>query len=264
MTRRSNNLALVALVTAILRLSFPVLAAGIPAMAEAQGWGHSNRLGLPLWLAILILDLALHLQQVLFHAVPGCWRLHRMHHADLDFDATAGLRFHPVEILLPMIFRVAVIGAPAVAVLAFELILNATELFNQSNIAQPRGADRVLRLVLVSPDLHRVHRSTEPRETNSNPGAHFGGGTAPSAATSRNPPRAIRRWGSASMSSARPATSGWTGCRCSPCAARPKAMHSTRVTVIAQTPRRHPTPHRRRLTAGVEPPGPLPEGPAPS
>lgn len=171
MIRRSNNLALVALVTAILRLSFPVLAAGIPAMAEAQGWGHSNRLGLPLWLAILILDLAIHLQQVLFHAVPGCWRLHRMHHADLDFDATAGLRFHPVGILLPMIFRVAVIGAPAVAVLAFELILNATELFNQSNIAQPRGVDRVLRLVLVSPDLHRVHRSTEPRAANSNPGS---------------------------------------------------------------------------------------------
>lgn len=175
--RWTNNLALVALDTAILRLAFPVLAVGLATMAEAQGWGLFNRLDLPLWLAILasilILDLAIYLQHVLFHAVPGLWRLHRMHHADLDFDATTGLRFHPVEILLSMLIKLAVvgaIGAPAVAVLAFEVILNATALFNHSNIALPQRIDRVLRWLLVTPDMHRVHHSTTPRETNSNYG----------------------------------------------------------------------------------------------
>ena len=175
--RWTNNLALVALDTAILRLAFPVLAVGLATMAEAQGWGLFNRLDLPFWLAILasilILDLAIYLQHVLFHAVPGLWRLHRMHHSDLDFDSTTGLRFHPVEILLSMLIKLAVvgaIGAPAVAVLAFEVILNATALFNHSNIALPRGLDRVLRLILVTPDMHRVHHSTDPRETNSNYG----------------------------------------------------------------------------------------------
>lgn len=175
--RWTNNLALVALDTAILRLAFPVLAVGLATMAEAQGWGLFNRLDLPLWLAILasilILDLAIYLQHVLFHAVPGLWRLHRMHHADLDFDATTGLRFHPVEILLSMLIKLAVvgaIGAPAVAVLAFEVILNATALFNHSNIALPQQVDRVLRWLLVTPDMHRVHHSTTPRETNSNYG----------------------------------------------------------------------------------------------
>lgn len=175
--RWTNNLALVALDTAILRLAFPVLAVGLATMAETLGWGLFNRLDLPLWLAvlasILILDLAIYLQHVLFHAVPGLWRLHRMHHADLDFDATTGLRFHPVEILLSMLIKLAVvgaIGAPAVAVLAFEVILNATALFNHANIALPRGVDRLLRLVLVTPDMHRVHHSSDPRETNSNYG----------------------------------------------------------------------------------------------
>ncbi len=175
--RWTNNLALVALDTAILRLAFPVLAVGLATAAEAQGWGLFNRLDLPLWLAILasilILDLAIYLQHVLFHAVPGLWRLHRMHHADLDFDATTGLRFHPVEIFLSMLIKLAVvgaIGAPAVAVLAFEVILNATALFNHSNIALPRGVDRVLRWLLVTPEMHRVHHSTDPRETNSNYG----------------------------------------------------------------------------------------------
>lgn len=175
--RWTNNLALVVLDTAILRLAFPVLAVGLATAAEAQGWGLFNRLDLPAWVAILasilILDLAIYLQHVLFHAVPGLWRLHRMHHADLDFDATTGLRFHPVEILLSMLIKLAVvgaIGAPAVAVLAFEVILNATALFNHGNVALPTGADRMLRWVLVTPDMHRVHHSIDPRETNSNYG----------------------------------------------------------------------------------------------
>jgi sterol desaturase/sphingolipid hydroxylase (fatty acid hydroxylase superfamily) len=131
----------------------------------------------PVWVAvvasILILDLAIYLQHVMFHAVPGLWRLHRMHHADLDFDATTGLRFHPVEIVLSMAIKLTVvgaIGAPPVAVLAFEVILNATALFNHGNIRLPPAVDRVVRLVLVTPDMHRVHHSSDPRETNSNYG----------------------------------------------------------------------------------------------
>ena len=122
---------------------------------------------------MLLLDLAIYLQHVMFHAVPGLWRLHRMHHADLDFDATTGLRFHPIEILISMGVKLAVVaalGPPAVAVLLFEVLLNATALFNHANINLPRRLDRVLRLVVVTPDMHRVHHSVDPRETNSNYG----------------------------------------------------------------------------------------------
>jgi len=173
--RWTNNLSLVVIDTAILRLTFPVLAVGLAGMAQANGWGLFNMVDLPLWVAviasILILDLAIYLQHVVFHAVPGLWRLHRMHHADLEFDATTGLRFHPVEIVLSMAVKLAVvvvIGAPAVAVLAFEVILNAASIFNHSNISLPPAVDRVLRLFLVTPDMHRVHHSVEPRETNAN------------------------------------------------------------------------------------------------
>lgn len=163
--------------TVILRLAFPVLAVGLAGLAQARGWGLFNVLDLPVWVAVvgsmLILDLAIYLQHVLFHAVPGLWRLHRMHHADLDFDATTGLRFHPVEIVPSMAIKLAVvgaIGAPPVAVLAFEVILNAASLFNHANIRLPSVVDRVLRWVLVTPDMHRVHHSTNPHETNSNYG----------------------------------------------------------------------------------------------
>jgi sterol desaturase/sphingolipid hydroxylase (fatty acid hydroxylase superfamily) len=173
--RWTNNLALVAVDTIILRLTFPVLAVGLALMAEARGWGLFNVLELPLWLAvllsILLLDLAIYLQHVLFHAVAGLWRLHRMHHADLEFDVTTGLRFHPVEIVLSMVIKLAVVsalGAPAVAVLVFEVLLNATALFNHANVRLPAGLDRVLRWVLVTPDMHRVHHSVFPVETNSN------------------------------------------------------------------------------------------------
>jgi len=175
--RWTNNIALVVLDTAILRLTFPILAVGLAVMAKEQGWGLFNIVDVPIWLSIiasmLLLDLAIYLQHVMFHAVPGLWRLHRMHHADLDFDATTGLRFHPVEILISMGIKLAVVaalGPPAVAVLLFEVLLNATALFNHANINLPRGLDRVLRLVVVTPDMHRVHHSIDPRETNSNYG----------------------------------------------------------------------------------------------
>ena len=175
--RWTNNLALVVLDTIILRLTFPILAVGLAVMAEERGWGLFNAIEVPFWLAVivsmLLLDLAIYLQHVMFHAVPGLWRLHRMHHADLDFDATTGLRFHPVEILISMGVKLAVVaalGPPAIAVLLFEILLNATALFNHANINLPRPVDRVLRWVVVTPDMHRVHHSVDPRETNSNYG----------------------------------------------------------------------------------------------
>jgi sterol desaturase/sphingolipid hydroxylase (fatty acid hydroxylase superfamily) len=175
--RWTNNLALVLVDTVILRLSFPILAVGLAVMAEERGWGLFNVMDVPLWVAIivsmLVLDLAIYLQHVMFHAVPGLWRLHRMHHADLDFDATTGLRFHPVEILISMAIKLAVVaalGPPAVAVLLFEVILNGTALFNHANIDLPRPVDRWLRWIVVTPDMHRVHHSVDPRETNANYG----------------------------------------------------------------------------------------------
>jgi sterol desaturase/sphingolipid hydroxylase (fatty acid hydroxylase superfamily) len=173
--RWTNNLALVVIDTVVLRLAFPVLAVGLAVIAEERGWGLFNNIDAPGWLAvlasILLLDLAIYLQHVMFHAVPGLWRLHRMHHADLEFDVTTGLRFHPVEILLSMgikLAAVAALGPPAVAVLLFEVILNATALFNHANVDLPRPVDRVLRLMVVTPDMHRVHHSVNPVETNSN------------------------------------------------------------------------------------------------
>ncbi|MDP3958995.1 MAG: sterol desaturase family protein [Pseudorhodobacter sp.] len=173
--RWSNNLGLVVIDTLLVRLTFPVVAVGLAVMAEARGWGLFNVFSVPAWLAfilsILALDLAIYLQHVMFHAVPALWRLHRVHHADLEFDVSTGLRFHPVEILLSMgikLAAVAVLGPPAVAVLVFEVILNATAMFNHSNIRIPAALDRVLRLVVVTPDMHRVHHSVIPAETNSN------------------------------------------------------------------------------------------------
>ncbi|MCC5996653.1 MAG: sterol desaturase family protein [Oceanicaulis sp.] len=173
--RWTNNLAIVAIDTVIVRLAFPVLAVGLALAAGEHGWGLFNVLGAPWWLAvllsILILDLAIYLQHVLFHAVPALWRLHRVHHADLEFDVTTGLRFHPVEIVLSMVIKLAVVaalGAPAVAVLLFEVLLNATSMFNHANIRLPAKLDRVLRWIVVTPDMHRVHHSVIPAETNSN------------------------------------------------------------------------------------------------
>jgi sterol desaturase/sphingolipid hydroxylase (fatty acid hydroxylase superfamily) len=173
--RWPSNLGIVVLNTLLVRFAFPVAAVGIAALAEARGWGLIQALAAPAWLAvpasILLLDLAIYLQHVLFHAVPVLWRLHRTHHADLEFDVTTGARFHPLEILLSMVIKLGVVaglGAPVVAVLLFEVLLNGTSMFNHGNVRLPAYIDRVLRWIVVTPEMHRVHHSVVPRETNSN------------------------------------------------------------------------------------------------
>ncbi len=175
--RWPSNLGIVVLDAALLRLLLPATAAAVALVVEGQGAGLLPALGLPPWAmivaAMVLLDLAVYLQHVLFHAVPGLWRLHRMHHADLDFDVTTGSRFHPVEILLSMAVKLAVIaaiGAPAAAVVLFEITLNATSMFNHANLRLPPALDRVLRWIVVTPDMHRVHHSIRRPETDSNYG----------------------------------------------------------------------------------------------
>jgi sterol desaturase/sphingolipid hydroxylase (fatty acid hydroxylase superfamily) len=173
--RWPGNIGIVLLDTLLLRLVFPTAAIGVAAIAHGHGWGVLPALGMPAWLsvivAVILLDLAIYLQHVLFHAVPLLWRLHRMHHADLEFDVTTGVRFHPLEIVLSMVIKlgvVAALGAPPVAVLIFEVLLNATSMFSHGNVTLPQRLDRVLRWLVVTPDMHRVHHSIVPRETNSN------------------------------------------------------------------------------------------------
>ncbi len=169
------NLGVVVVSTLLVRLVYPVVPVGLALTLETQGYGLLGRLGLPyalnVMIGVIVLDLAIYLQHVMFHAVPALWRLHRMHHADLDFDTTTGVRFHPVEILLSIAIKLAVIaalGPPALAVIVFEVLLNATSMFNHGNVALPLGLDRILRFVVVTPDMHRVHHSILPNETNSN------------------------------------------------------------------------------------------------
>lgn len=173
--RWANNLALVALNSVLLRALFPAAAVGVAAFTTQQGWGLLNYFAIPLWMAVLIslvlLDFVIYLQHVVFHAVPLLWRLHRVHHADLDIDVTTGTRFHPFEIILSMLIKAAVIlvlGPPVMAVVIFEILLNATSLFNHGNVRISPALDRMLRLLLVTPDMHRVHHSIEEDETNSN------------------------------------------------------------------------------------------------
>ncbi len=175
--RWTNNLGVVVVDTILVRLTFPIVAVGLALLAQDKGLGLFNMIAAPTWVAVIVsivvLDFAIYLQHVLFHAVPGLWRLHRMHHADQAIDVTTGLRFHPVEILLSMGVKLAVVaalGPPAVAVLIFEVLLNATAMFNHSNIRLPQGVDRVLRLFVVTPDMHRVHHSVIRKETDSNYG----------------------------------------------------------------------------------------------
>jgi sterol desaturase/sphingolipid hydroxylase (fatty acid hydroxylase superfamily) len=173
--RWSNNLGLVVLNTVLLRLLFPAAAVGMAAFAAQQGWGLLNYLALPFWPAVVIavvaLDFVIWLQHVMVHAIPVLWRLHRVHHADPDYDLTTGARFHPLEIILSMLIKfaaIAVLGPPVVAVLVFEVLLNATAMFNHGNVRLPARVDRVLRWLVVTPDMHRVHHSVEDDETNSN------------------------------------------------------------------------------------------------
>ena len=173
--RWTSNLGIVVLNSVLLRLAFPLAAAGMAAFAAANGWGLLNHFPVPLWLAVPIavmaMDFVIWLQHVMVHAVPALWRLHRVHHADLDYDVTTGARFHPIEIGLSMLIKfatIAVLGPPVVAVVIFEVLLNATAMFNHGNIRIPVGVDRVLRRLVVTPDMHRVHHSVEDDETNSN------------------------------------------------------------------------------------------------
>lgn len=173
--RWPGNLSIVALDTVVVRLVFPLSAVGAALVAAERGWGLFNVVDAPMWLVLIAsvvgLDLAIYFQHRLFHAVPWLWRLHRMHHADLECDVTTGLRFHPLEILMSMGIKLVVItllGAPALAVLVFEALLNATSMFNHGNVLLPAGVDRRLRLVVVTPEMHRVHHSIVREETDSN------------------------------------------------------------------------------------------------
>ncbi len=174
-TRWTSNLGIVLLNTILLRLLFPAGAVGMALLAGYQQWGFFNYFVVPpattVILSVVAMDMAIYLQHVMFHAVPTLWRLHRMHHADLDIDVTTGARFHPIEILLSMLIKIAVVlflGTPVLAVIIFEVLLNATSMFNHSNVRIPLALDRYIRHVIVTPDMHRVHHSILDYETNSN------------------------------------------------------------------------------------------------
>lgn len=174
-TRWYSNIGISLLNQLLLRLCFPVLLVALAVAVRQREWGLFNLVEVPQTLAItlclLLLDLAIYIQHVVFHRVTWLWRLHRVHHTDLDFDVTTAVRFHPVEIILSMLIKMALVvllGAPPLAVLVFEIVLNLTALFNHGNIFIPVNVDRVLRWAMVTPDMHRVHHSVEPAETNSN------------------------------------------------------------------------------------------------
>jgi len=175
-TRRwPNNIAVVIIDTFLARIVLPAGATGVAFIAERRGWGLFNNVPLPraisLITSVIILDLAIYAQHWVFHHVPWLWRLHRMHHADLDVDVTTGARFHPIEILLSLGIKAVIviaIGAPALSVLIFEVLLNATSMFNHTNVRIPSSLEPMLRWLLVTPDMHQVHHSIVMRETNSN------------------------------------------------------------------------------------------------
>src|SRR6056297_3546077 len=173
--RAVKNLGLVLLDNLVVRLFVPVVPATLAVFAENQGWGIFNYWEMPIvvqWVAtLLVFDFIIYMQHLMFHAVPVLWRLHLIHHADLDIDATTGMRFHPVEIIISLFIKlgaVAAFGFPAGAVILFEIILNATSMFNHSNIYIPLAADRWIRRLIVTPDMHRVHHSVILTESNSN------------------------------------------------------------------------------------------------
>jgi sterol desaturase/sphingolipid hydroxylase (fatty acid hydroxylase superfamily) len=173
--RWTSNLGLVVINSVVLRLIFPLAAVGVAAFCAENGWGLLNHFRVPyaiaVPLAVIALDFVIWLQHVMVHAVPVLWRLHRVHHADPDFDLTTGVRFHPIEIVLSMLIKFAtivVLGPPVLAVVIFEVLLNASAMFNHGNLHLPAALDRALRWFIVTPDMHRVHHSVEDDETNSN------------------------------------------------------------------------------------------------
>lgn len=175
--RWSANLALVGIDTLAVKLLFPVLPIAFAHTVTAQGWGLCAVVATPLWLkttaAVIALDFIIYLQHVMFHRLPLLWRFHRVHHTDLDLDVTSGVRFHPCEIIISLCIKlgaIALLGTPPQAVLIFEVALNCCALFNHGNIRLPDTLDQLLRPLLVTPDMHRVHHSTIAKETNSNYG----------------------------------------------------------------------------------------------
>ncbi len=173
--RKLNNLVLVVFNTIVLKIIFATAAVGVAVWCQDYKVGLLYAFDIPMWLAIvvafLVLDFGIYLQHVLFHYLPILWKLHRVHHADMEYDVTTGLRFHPIEIILSMLIKFGVIvflGAPVLAVIIFEIVLNATSMFNHGNVNLSPKIDRFLRYIVVTPDMHRVHHSVLPKETNSN------------------------------------------------------------------------------------------------
>jgi sterol desaturase/sphingolipid hydroxylase (fatty acid hydroxylase superfamily) len=180
-TRRwFTNVAMVVLSSVLVRILFPAAAVGAAFWAESRGYGLFRQAGVdPVWAGVagfVILDLAVWLEHLASHRIPILWRIHRMHHADTGFDLTTALRFHPLEIVLSMVWKAAIVvalGVPVLAVLVFEIVLNGMAMFNHANARLPLGLDRILRLLVVTPDMHRVHHSSIPTETDSNYGFNF-------------------------------------------------------------------------------------------
>jgi len=175
--RWSSNLGLLVVNSIVLRLLFPAAAVGMALYTAEMGWGLFNLLELPFWLevfaAVVLLDLAIYAQHLLMHQVPVLWRLHRVHHADLDIDLTTGSRFHTIEIIFSMLIKglvILVLGPAVFAVLVFEVVLNGMAMFNHSNVSLPPLVERIVRSLFVTPDMHRVHHSIILQETNSNYG----------------------------------------------------------------------------------------------
>ena len=175
LSRWPHNLGLLVVDALTVRILAPGAVVAVALVAEQRGWGLLHAVSLPAWaafaVAVVLLDLVIYFQHVMFHAVPTLWRLHRVHHADQDFDVTTGTRFHPIEILISALIKsaaVAAIGASPIAVLVFEVLLNATAMFNHANASLPAGIDRWVRRVVVTPDMHRVHHSVQYDESSSN------------------------------------------------------------------------------------------------
>ena len=172
-----TNMAIIVIDSVVIKLLFKSAAIGVALWAASKGYGLFNMVGLPYWLAFIVsfivLDLAIWFSHVMSHVVPMFWRIHRMHHSDRDIDASTAIRFHPIEIALSMVWKfiiVILLGAPVMAVLVFEIVLNGAAIFNHSNFKLPLWLDKILRLVVVTPDMHRVHHSTIGKEHNSNYG----------------------------------------------------------------------------------------------
>ena len=173
--RWPSNLGILAIDIVAVRLLVPTAAVGVALIAAERGWGLFRLLGCRPGrrssIGVIALDLVIYTQHVVFHHVPVLWRLHRMHHADLDIDVTTGVRFHPLEILLSLAIKIAavvVLGVPALAVLIFEVLLNATSMFNHSNVALPPWLEPIARWIVVTPQMHQVHHSIVRAETDSN------------------------------------------------------------------------------------------------